>query len=177
MGFTETAIEKTTVFTGKIINVRVDKVRLCNGAVHTREVAEHNGGVCIVAVDDDKNVLMVTQYRYPIEQELLELPAGKLEKGEQPLSAAARELSEETGYTAGKLIPMGKFYPTPGFCNEILHLYLATDLKPGQTHPDEDEFITVSKINIDTLVKMIMDNEIVDGKTIAGVLKAYKYLT
>ena len=176
MDFTEKPIEKTTVFTGKIINVRVDRVQLCNGSIHTREVAEHSGGVCIAAVDDEKNVLMVTQYRYPVEMQLLELPAGKLEKGEQPLEAAVRELSEETGYTAGKIVPLGEFYPTPGFCNEKLYLYLATDLTPGQSHPDEDEFLTVSRIKLDTLVDMIMNNEIIDGKTIAGVLKAQKYL-
>jgi ADP-ribose pyrophosphatase len=176
MDFTEKTLNQTTVFTGKIINVRVDQVQLCNGSVHTREVAEHNGGVCIVAVDSDENVLMVTQYRYPIGQHLLEIPAGKLEKGEQPLAAAARELSEETGYTAAKIVPMGEFYPTPGFCSEKLYLYLATDLTPGQCHPDEDEFLTVSKIKLDTLVQMVMDNEIIDGKTIAAVLKARKYL-
>ena len=175
-----TSFEKTVssknVFDGKIINVRLDEVELSNGSRHPREVVEHNGAVCIVAVDEHNNAVVVTQYRYAIGKELMEIPAGKLEKGEKPLPAAVRELEEETGFTAGEMIFLGSMYSSPGFCSEKLYLYLDLELKKGEPHPDEDEFLNVSLIPLDELERMIMLGQIEDGKTVAGVLKASCYL-
>ena len=148
----EKTLESKTVYDGKIIRVKLDRIELENGAVHPREVVEHNGAVCIVAMDGEQNVILVSQYRYPVRQELLEIPAGKLEAGEEPLSAAIRELEEETGCRAGQMIPLGSFFSSPGFCNERLHLYLAQDLTEGQAHPDEDEFLNVSRVPLPELL-------------------------
>ena len=136
----------------------------------------HPGGVAVVAIDDELNVYMIRQYRIPYDQIILEVPAGKLDKGENPDVAAERELREETGLVADKIISMGNFYPTVGFCDEDLRLYIATGLHQGDSDPDEDEFVEVDKIHIDTLVDMIMDNKIRDGKTIAAIFKAREIL-
>ena len=172
----EKTLESKTVYDGKIIRVKLDRIELENGAVHPREVVEHTGAVCLVAMDGEQNVILVSQYRYPVRQELLEIPAGKLEAGEEPLSAAIRELEEETGCRAGQMIPLGSFFSSPGFCNERLYLYLAQDLTEGQAHPDEDEFLNVSRVPLPELLDRILDGTIQDGKTIAGVLKARAFL-
>lgn len=176
MAHFEKQISSKIVHSGKIVNLRVDKAELQNGRIATREVVEHAGGVGIVALDDDDNLILVRQFRYPIGKEIIEIPAGKLEKGEDPYVCAARELSEETGFEASKIIYLGSFYPTPGYCQEILYIYLARGLTPGKAHPDENEFLDTIKIPLRDFVEMIMNNSVNDAKTIIGVLKAVKYL-
>ena len=176
MGFYEKTLESEEIFKGKIIGVYRDTVELQNGRTSTREVVEHSGGVGILPIDADGSAILVRQFRYPIGMELLEVPAGKLEPGEDHFECAVRELSEETGYTAGQMIYLGSFLPSPGYCRETLHVYLALDLTPGGAHLDPDEFLSVERIPFDKLHKMVMDGEITDGKTVIGVLKAERYL-
>ena len=176
MAFFERQVSAETVYEGIVVNVRRDVAELQNGRRAQREVVEHPGGVGIVAVDGDGKVLMVRQYRYPMEQELLEIPAGKLGVGEDPFECAVRELSEETGCTAGRYVDLGAMYPSPGFCRETLYVYLALDLEHGEMHLDENELLSVEAIGIEDLVGMIMRNELPDAKSIIGILKAKRYL-
>ena len=176
MGHFEKQIETQTVYEGLIVDIRRDVALLQNGSRVPREVVIHPGGVGIVPVTADNKVLMVRQYRYPMEEELLEIPAGKLDGGEDPFVCAQRELSEETGCTAGKYIDFGATYPSPGFCREVLYLYLALDLQQGDMHLDENELLSVEEIAIDELMDKIMANELTDAKTIIGIMKAKKYL-
>jgi ADP-ribose pyrophosphatase len=134
---------------------------------------EHPGGVGIVAVDDDKNVLLVEQFRKPYDKMIVEIPAGKLEKGESPELCGRRELEEEAGFTAESFEFLGECYPSVGYTDEIIRIFLATGLKKTHTHPDEDEFLNVIKIPLDEMFSKVMNNEIADAKTIIGVLKAY----
>ena len=176
MKFFEKQIESNTVYEGIIVNVRRDIAELQNGNRSKREVVEHPGGVGIVALTDEGKVLMVRQYRYPMEEEVLEIPAGKLDEGEDPFECAKRELSEETGYTAKTYVDFGAMYPSPGFCRETLYLYLALDLVPGEMHLDENELLAVEEIDLDELVERVMNNQLKDAKTIIGILKAKEYL-
>jgi len=176
MGFFEKQIEIKTIYEGLIVNIRRDTAEIQGGKHVPREVVEHPGGVAIVPVTRDKKVLMVRQFRYPMQEELLEIPAGKLDEGEDPFVCAVRELSEETGYTAGKYVDFGAIYPSAGFCRETLYLYLALDLRPGEMHLDENELLSVEHVDIDELVDMIMADKLRDAKTIIGVMKAREYL-
>ena len=126
----------------------------------------------ILALDQDNNVLVVRQFRYAFGRVLLEIPAGKLERGEDPYEAAMRELKEETGATCEKLISLGEIYPTPGYCDEIIRLYLARDLQWGDMHLDEDEFLTLGRLPFQEMVDRILAGEIRDAKTCAAILKA-----
>ncbi len=163
-------------FKGKIINLRVDTALLPNGATATREVVEHNGGICVVPITEKGEVLMVEQYRYPYSEVVLEIPAGKRDGDEEPLEGGKRELKEETGATAQNYTFLGELYPTPGYCGEVIYMYLATGLSYGETNPDEDEFLNVKKIPLETAVQMIMNGEIKDAKTQAAILKAERLL-
>lgn len=176
MRFMEKKLSGKSTYHGVVIDVRVDDVELINGRTSRREVVEHCGGVTILPVDTDGCAYMVRQYRYPVGRELLEAPAGKMEPGEKPLACAIRELREETGFTAEKLIDMHPEYPSPGFCEEILYMYLATGLTPGVQQLDADEFLGVEKWPLDKLTDMIMKGEIIDGKTIIAVFKARELL-
>ena len=176
MGFFEKQIETETMYRGLIVNVRRDIAEMGNGVRVPREVVEHPGGVGIIPVTSDGKILMVRQFRYPMGEELLEIPAGKLDNGEDPYECAVRELSEETGCTAGKLVDLGAMYPSPGFCRETLYLYLALDLQKGQMHLDENELLSVEAVGIDELIDMIMANKLPDAKTVIGILKAKRYL-
>jgi ADP-ribose pyrophosphatase len=176
MEFFEKQISSSRMFSGRVINVRCDTVELVNGKHVSREVVEHPGGVAIVPLLENGDVLMVRQYRYCVTDELLEIPAGKLEREEDPLECAVRELSEETGGKAGRIVPLGAMYPSPGFSQETLYIYLATDLEVGQSHPDEDEFLSVVRLPFDDIVEKILSGEIKDGKTIVGILKAKVFL-
>jgi ADP-ribose pyrophosphatase len=171
MNLTETPLKQTYQYKGKIVNLRVDDALLPNGKISLREVIEHPGGVCIAALTDAEELLFVRQFRYPYAQVLLELPAGKLDRGEDPLEAGKRELREETGATAAQYISLGKLYPSPGYCGEIIHLYAATGLSFGDMQPDDDEFLEVERIPLTEAVRMVLDNEIEDAKTQTAVLK------
>ncbi len=173
MNYTEKTISTDTIYNGKIINVELGTVVLPNGRQAKREIVRHPGGVAVVAVDDDGYVYLVKQFRIPYNEVMLEVPAGKLDKGNEDIyDAARRELSEETGLVAEKLEFIGEFYPSVGYTDENLRLFIATGLKQGKKHPDEDEFVSTEKIHITELTKMIMDGTVKDGKTIAAVLKA-----
>lgn len=171
MNLEEKTVKKNYMFNGRIINVRKDDALLPNGVPCTREVVEHNGGVCIAPLTDKNELIFVRQFRYPYGEVLLELPAGKLELGEDPFEAGKRELEEETGTVASKYMNCGKFYPSPGYTSEIIYLYAAKGLTSTHMHPDDDEFLEVEKIPVKKAVQMVLDNEIVDGKTQALVLK------
>ena len=172
----EKTVESQTLFEGKIVTVKLDKAQLINGAVVSREVVEHPGGVCILPLFDDGTVSIVRQFRYPFQAVVTELPAGKLEKGEAHRPAALRELEEEVGVTCDKLTYLGCLYSSPGFSTEVLHMYLAQELKQSHCHPDDDEFLEVERIPFRQLFQMVMSGEITDAKTVALVLKARQLL-
>ena len=169
----EKRIDGEVKYSGKIVTVVKDKIELPDGNTSYREVVRKNGGVCVVALTDNNEVVFVNQFRYPYGKVLKEIPAGKLEKNEDPLECGIRELSEETGYTAGKIIPLGEFYPSCGIMDEVLYMYLATDLKLGKVHLDEGEFLTSEKIPLDDAVQMILNGELADGKTQIAILKTW----
>ena len=168
----EIFLSREDKFQGRVVCVHVDQVLLPNGHQSFREVVDHNGGVAILALDDDNNVLTVTQYRYVFGREMLEIPAGKLEENEEPASAALRELREETGATPDEFLPLGAILPSPGCYGETLHLYLARGLHFGAAQPDEDELLRVERIPFDEMVRRVLTGKIMDGKTVAAVLKA-----
>lgn len=176
MELTETPLRGEIVYDGKILRLRVDEARLPNGRVAKREVVEHNGGVCIAALTDEEELLFVRQYRYPYQQVVTELPAGKLERGEDPFEAGRRELTEETGASAAEYYHLGQLYPSPGYCGEIITLYLATGLQYGQMNPDEDEFLTVERIPLAEAAEMVMRGELPDAKTQTAVLKVLEWV-
>ncbi len=169
----EITIASQRLYEGRIVNLRVDTVRLEDGRITEREIVEHRGAVAVVALDEGDNVLLVRQFRKPAERELLEIPAGTLEVGEEPASCARRELAEETGYRAGHLEPIGGFYSSPGFCTEYIHLYLATDLSPSRARPEYDEAIELIRVPFSEALKMIGRGEIHDAKTMVGLLSAW----
>lgn len=171
MPHTEKTLESREMFNGHVIRVTLDKVELENGGTSMREIVHHHGGACVLAVTDDDKVYLVRQYRYALEEELWELPAGKLEKGEDPFEAAKRELGEECGLTADNYISLGQFYPTVGYDTEVIYTWVATGLHKTQMHLDADEFLTPDRVPLDKAYEMVMSGEIRDGKTIAGILK------
>lgn len=166
----EKKIASQNIFSGKVINVRVDTVLLPNGNKATREVVEHPGAVAIIPVNEKNKIIMVRQYRQPAGEVLLELPAGKKDQGEAPLVCARRELEEETGYVAREWKELFSFYTTPGFSNELLHLILAKGLEKKEAHPDSEEFLDITEITLNQALKMIFDGQIRDGKTVIGLL-------
>ena len=172
MELTEKMLSCQPIYEGRVIKVHVDTVELPDGNTSTREIVNHPGGVGILALDQEGNVLTVTQYRYAYQKPVLEIPAGKLERGEDPYQAALRELREETGAITGQLTPLGEVYPSPGFSDEIIRLYLARDLTWGETHPDEDEFLDVRRIPFSALLDQVLSGAIRDAKTCIAVLKA-----
>lgn len=174
MDLTEKTLGKSYIYKGRIINMRVDDAMLPDGRTAKREVVEHPGGVCIAALTEQEELLFVEQFRYPYGEVVLELPAGKLEYGEDPLEAGKRELQEETGAVAKDYRSLGKLYPTPGYCGEIIHLYLATDLTFSEQHPDDDEFLELRRIPLEKAFQMVMENKIADAKTQVGILKTYQ---
>ncbi len=166
-------LSSETVFKGKIYDIERDVITLPDGRTTTRETVRHNGASAMIAVDDDGKILFVRQYRHSAFAETLEIPAGTLEKGEDPYDCAVRELEEETGYKCDKMEFLLKFYSSIGICSEVLHIYLATGLKPGKINPDDDEFIKLERYTTEEAIKMIFDGRIIDSKTIAAVF-AYK---
>ena len=172
MDLTEVKLRQTDIYTGKILKLHIDDVRLPNGREAVREVVDHVDGAAVLALDEENRALVVWQYRYVFGRTLLEIPAGKREPGEDPLTTARRELREETGAEATHWQPLGAILPSPGCYGEVLHLYLARDLTFGATHPDADEFLQVRRLPFDTLLARCLSGEIEDGKTVAAVLKA-----
>ncbi len=161
------------MFDGKILHLYLDDICLPDGKPAEREVIRHIGAVCVIPVTEDNMVVMERQYRYPVDEVILEIPAGKLDSREEdPEEAARRELREETGYTAGKLTPLGKFYPACAYSDETIWMYLATELTKGQRQLDEDEFLEVELIPLEELVRQVLAGELPDAKTQIAVLKA-----
>lgn len=167
----EKTVSSEIQFKGVIVEVRVDQIELPNGKPATREVVAHPGGVAILPLHDDGTVTVVRQFRYPFGQVITELPAGKRDSGEDHRLCALRELEEETGYTPAELTYLGAILVSPGYSDEVLHMYLARGLRPGACHPDEDEFLERARVPFDALLKEIMDGTIQDAKTVAAVLK------
>ena len=171
MNLTETPLSQEYKYKGRIINLRVDEARLPNGAKATREVIEHPGGVCVAALTDEGELLFVRQFRYPYQEVIPEIPAGKLTPGEDPLECGKRELQEETGAAAAQYEFLGKLYPSPGYCGEIIRIWACRVAQKGEMHLDEDEFLEVERIPLDKAVEMVLNNEIPDSKTQVGILK------
>lgn len=168
----EKKVGRKEIFDGVILHVVVDTVTLPNGAKATREWVVHNGAVCVVPITENNEIIMERQFRYPFDEVIWEIPAGKIDKGEtDPEAAARRELMEETGYSAETLKFIGTYYPSPAILGEKLYMYAAKGLKKGDQDLDEDEFLDVTAVPFDKVVDMILTNEIPDGKTQAAVLK------
>ena len=172
----ETVLNEKEIFSGRVFRVAQRDVVLENGEKAVRDVVYHNGGAAVLPVDIDGNVYLVRQYRSAFDREVLEIPAGKLEKGEDPFFAAVRELEEETGFKTDSIIKLGEYWPTVGYCSETVYLYLAKMLTKGNTNFDEDEFISLVKMPYVQAYKMCMNGEIRDGKTQLAILKAKYYL-
>ena len=172
----EIGVSRETVYQGRIFTVLHEKVRLPDGSIADRDRVEHSGGVGVIPITDKGTVFMVRQYRRPHDAVLLEIPAGKKNPGEDPLTCGIRELEEETGMKAKEFRHLATLLPTPAYCSEVIEVYLATGLYPGEKHLDEDEFLDVLEIPLSELVKMVMNNEIIDSKTQIAILKANELL-
>jgi ADP-ribose pyrophosphatase len=166
----ERLIERQKIYSGRIIDVRVDHITLPAGQAAIREVVTHPGGAVALATLADGNILFVRQPRYPLGRDLLELPAGKLDAGEDPSNSVLRELEEETGYRAGRIQHLCSFYTSPGFCNELLHLYRAEELTLTRQNLEHDEHISVESYALPEAIEMVSDGRIQDAKTIIGLL-------
>ncbi len=176
MNLEETTVKVNEIYDGRIIKLHVDDAKTCDGKPCKREVVEHPGGVCVAALTSENELLFVKQYRYPYHEVCLELPAGKLEPGEEPLAAIKRELREETGCTGKDWKFCGNMYPSPGYTSEIIRLWTCrVDRELGELDLDEDEAIEVEKIPLGEALRMVMANEIPDGKTQILVLKAAEF--
>ena len=171
MNLKETPLSQNYVYKGKIINMRVDEARLSDGRNAKREVVEHGGGVCVAALTENQEILMVKQFRYPYMEVIYEIPAGKRDKNEEPLLCGKRELLEETGFVADTYKDLGQLYPSPGYCSEIIWLYAAKNLHYEKQNLDDGEFLEVEKIPFKKAVNMVLDGEIKDGKTQVAILK------
>ena len=173
MELTEKTLNEEYIYKGRIIKVRRDEVELPNGHKSMREVVEHSGGVCVLPLTDRDEVIFVRQFRYPYKEVILEIPAGKRDHGEEsPLECGKRELAEDTGAKADKYTSLGELYPSPGYCGEVIYMFLATGLTFGDTNPDEDEFLNVEKIPFDKALDMVLSDEIKDSKTQCALMKA-----
>src|SRR3990172_3714907 len=166
----EKLVNSQRIYGGRVINLRVDTVRMPDGREARREVVEHRGAVAIVAVDDDGDVILVEQYRRPADAVMMEIPAGTLDDAEDPLGCAKRELREETGYTAREMQPIVRFYSAPGFCTEVLHVFVARGLQTGEQATEDDESINVHKVPMAHALEMVRDGRIRDAKSIVGIL-------
>jgi ADP-ribose pyrophosphatase len=167
----EWTLQTELVYKGRVVNLRVDTVELPDGRKTKREIVEHGECVAIVAIDAQDNVILVRQFRKPVERSLLEVPAGGVDPGEEPGDCARRELGEETGYSAQNWEYLAGFYTSPGFCTEYMHLFLATGLEPGEQAPEADETIEVIHIPLSQIPELITSGEICDAKSIAGLLR------
>jgi ADP-ribose pyrophosphatase len=164
------------IYDGRVLNLRVDTVTLESGLSTTREVVEHRGAAAIVPLHENKQVVLVRQYRYPISTELLEIPAGTLERGESPDKCARRELKEETGFKCDELTKISEYYIAPGYSTEKIHLYIAKKLVREHSNPDEDERIKVEVIPLSEVLQKIRKGEICDAKTICAIFRALDFI-
>ncbi len=171
LGYFEQTQDVQGIFSGRIIDVHKDTVMLVDGDIADREVVDHPGGVGIIGLTEDNEILLVRQFRYPYKETIYEIPAGKLEKGEDPKEAGIREFSEECGAEAEIFESLGEIYPSPGYCGEIIRLFYAKGITYGKQHLDDDEFLDVFKMPIKEFITKFMTNEIKDSKTIAAVFK------
>ncbi|MGO5096840.1 NUDIX hydrolase [Agathobaculum sp. LCP25S3_E8] len=174
MNMREKQLSHRYFFEGKIMKARLDEALLPNGKTALREVCEHVGGVGVLPIDRNGNVLLVRQFRYPYDTEMLEIPAGKLDhgEGESIADCGARELKEETGCTAARMVPLGCVYPSPGFLTEVVHLFAALDLTDGEMQPDEDEFVELVRLPLAEVEAMVERDEIRDAKTVVALYRA-----
>lgn len=170
--FIERRIASETLFTGRVFSVEVDSIMLPDGSAAEREVVRHPGGVGVLAEDGFGRVLLVRQYRYAAGRVVLEIPAGKLEENESPADCGRRELAEETGYRCGTFISLGVALPTPGYCSETIHLFLAGELTAGEASPDDGEFVEPVWVTFEEAERMAASGRISDGKTLAAL---YRY--
>ena len=170
----ERTLHTERIYQGRLVGLRVDTVELPSGRKTKREIVEHGGVAAIVAIDSENNVLLVRQYRKPVERVLLEIPAGGMESGEDALVCARRELEEETGFSAERWEELGFFYTSPGFCTEQMHLYLATELRPAKRDGDDDENIELVRVPLASVPELIASGEVCDAKSIAGLLIALR---
>ena len=177
MLLTEKTLSTSDIFNGKILHVIHDEVELEDGSRSMREVVRHPGGVCVAALDSEDNLLFVRQFRYPYSEVVLELPAGKLEKGSTPLENGKRELLEERGAVGFNYISLGQFYPSPGYTDEIIHLYACRVKEQSENRPDEGEFLNVEKIPLKKAAEMVLNNQVFDAKTQIAVLKTAMLIT
>jgi len=165
----EKTLSSRLVYDGRAVKLRVDTIQMPGGRETTREIVEHSDCVAIVAIDENDNVLLVRQFRKPVEKELLEIPAGGIDAGEDPEAAVIREMQEETGFLPHKVERLGGFYSAPGYCTEYLHLYLATDLVPSQLHAEDTESISLVLMPVSEIPVLLASDKIHDGKTLAGL--------
>jgi ADP-ribose pyrophosphatase len=169
----ETLVTSEKVFDGRVVHLYKDTVELPNGKHTTREVIRHAGAVAIVPLTYDNKVIVERQFRYPLNRVITEIPAGKIDIGEEPLDAAKRELKEETGYTATKWYYLGGYHPTPAYTDECIHMYLARGLERGEQNLDNGEFLNVMEVDLDYLALDVLNNKITDGKTQTAILKTF----
>ena len=171
----EKTLSRQTVFEGRAVKLHIDTVQTASGRKTTREIVEHADCIAVVAIDNEQNVLLVRQFRKPVEKELIEIPAGGIDPGEEPEDAVRREMREETGYLPRRVARLGGFYSTPGYCTEYLYLYLATDLTPSRLVADDTEGIEVVRVPLSQIPGMITSGRISDTKSIAGLLAYLEY--
>lgn len=171
MNLVEKTLNEEYIYKGRIINLRKDTAELPDGSTAYREVIEHPGGVCVAPITEKGEIVLVRQFRYPYKKLMLEIPAGKKERGEEPLLCGIRELYEETGAKCENLEPLGIMYPTPGYTDETIYIYTAKNITVGQTHLDDDEFLQTVVIPFDEALKMVLSGEICDAKTQIAILK------
>lgn len=176
MHLEEKTISSETIYEGVIFTVRKDSAELEDGSVARRDIILHSGGVCVIPVTENNEIFMVRQYRYPFHEITCEIPAGKLNYGENHAECGKRELLEETGCTCSEYIYLGEMYPTPAYNSEITHMYLAKGLEYKKQNLDDDEFLDVIKVPLEKAVEMVMKNELKDGKTQLVILKAARIL-
>lgn len=176
MLYEEKTMKSDKIYEGKILNLKVDTVEMPDKKYSKREIVEHPGGVAIITITSDDEMVLVKQYRKAVEDFLLEIPAGKLEVNEEPRETAVRELKEETGLESDKLTYISEFYTSPGYTSERIHMFLAEDLREVTYEPEEGEFLEIVKFPIDKLIKMVQLGEIMDSKTIIGISIAQRVI-